>query len=990
MMQEKPSVAVVVPVYKRQLSQEEQISLRQLQRVLGDYPKIFFAPEGLDFDYGELMQGFRIERFPAVYFSGFLGYSLLMLSVGFYQRFLAYDYILVYQLDAFVFHDALPQFCAMGYDYIGAPVYRFAPCWHAAGVQVGNGGFSLRRTAACLRLVQEQHDLLLHHPLQASFRECEDLFFAYCGGQAEIDFRVPPVATALQFAVQDDVQRVFRRLTAECLPMGCHGWLKGHFAAWQPYLAAAGYALPDGSCAHWCTYRAQHLAAYRHGHEHISLMRLYGLLHRHDLPGCLQLLARWLAAGEADGCWQEQTEDLLQLLCLAQTVADETFQPLVLQALLTALRYALQGDIPERTVERVRYLLPQAPAGTEGTAAWQAMQVALQAQRARCWAARAPVPPQIAPRGPQQIIAITMVKNEQEVIESFVRHTLSFADRLLVCDHQSTDRTRDILARLQQEGLPVEVRTEQRAAYVQAEAMTALLQEAAAWGADIILPLDADEFLLPEAAGSCRTLLEQLSPDKVYRLPWRRYAPQDERDTGFLPARPLWREAGWDEGGKCIVGGAIARHLSLRLVQGNHYAYYYDVQGMRQDIPKVDCALSLAHFFWRSRAQMRTKAAVGWLNIAARFSRDTMRGGEYRQYAQTVRAGGELGWQPFLRGPELCDLRGRVAPQTLRYSEDIQPDVVANLLAAGEALAQEVAAQKAAQAQRSVTSVVPYLGEEEPFRRSLQSVRQQLFARRQLLVPVIAPLPPALQQELAAMPDVQLVVAPDGRGDVFDRLAQAATGDYVSWVLPGETVQPQQLRDMVTSLTLNDPDGRYAALLSDGAPQEAAAVSPYAAVGVTLAQNVRVVTRTALYTLLLQHGKVPVGGLSALLLRRPLLDACHWLRDGFTAEGQPLLLLLYRLMLVGSSAEQFPLLGVLYSDLHGPAARLSLTALAWQQLCWYSLLQQDGGQLDTAVRSQAADQLRRNGITLLTQALAQGEDTAQPVWQAYQQLLQQV
>ena len=84
------------------------------------------------------------------------------------------------------------------------------------------------------------------------------------------------------------------------------------------------------------------------------------------------------------------------------------------------------------------------------------------------------------------------------------------------------------------------------------------------------------------------------------------------------------------------------------------------------------------------------------------------------------------------------------------------------------------------------------------------------------------------------------------------------------------------------------------------------------------------------------------------------------------------------------------MLGVLYSDLHGPAARLSLTALAWQQLCWYSLLQQDGGQLDTAVRSQAADQLRRNGITLLTQALAQGEDTAQPVWQAYQQLLQQV
>ena len=48
-------------------------------------------------------------------------------------------------------------------------------------------------------------------------------------------------------------------------------------------------------------------------------------------------------------------------------------------------------------------------------------------------------------------IAISIAKNEMDIIESFVRHTLSFADELLLLDHQSTDKTPEILRALQQE-----------------------------------------------------------------------------------------------------------------------------------------------------------------------------------------------------------------------------------------------------------------------------------------------------------------------------------------------------------------------------------------------------------------------------------------------------------------------------------------------------------------------------------------------------------
>lgn len=46
-----------------------------------------------------------------------------MLEADFYRRFGKYKYMLIYQLDAFVFSDKLLDFCEMGYDYIGAPVY---------------------------------------------------------------------------------------------------------------------------------------------------------------------------------------------------------------------------------------------------------------------------------------------------------------------------------------------------------------------------------------------------------------------------------------------------------------------------------------------------------------------------------------------------------------------------------------------------------------------------------------------------------------------------------------------------------------------------------------------------------------------------------------------------------------------------------------------------------------------------------------------------
>ncbi|MDD6127049.1 MAG: glycosyltransferase family 2 protein [Veillonellaceae bacterium] len=79
----------------------------------------------------------------------------------------------------------------------------------------------------------------------------------------------------------------------------------------------------------------------------------------------------------------------------------------------------------------------------------------------------------------KKIVAISMVKNEMDIIESFVRHTLGFADLLIVADHKSTDRTREILESLQAEGLPLIIEDVAQARHVGNVAWHMLLQRGA-------------------------------------------------------------------------------------------------------------------------------------------------------------------------------------------------------------------------------------------------------------------------------------------------------------------------------------------------------------------------------------------------------------------------------------------------------------------------------------------------------------------------------
>jgi len=211
------------------------------------------------------------------------------------------------------------------------------------------------------------------------------------------------------------------------------------------------------------------------------------------------------------------------------------------------------------------------------------------------------------------------------VIEAFVRHHAEIVDELVVVDHRSVDGTDETLRALAAEGLPVRVRAENSAVQRQNVVMTDLMRQAAAdGGADWVLPLDADEFLVaPE--GSVRAALAALPGDKTSSVDMRLYVPtpDDPPDEPNVLRRLTYRRE--LDGGiwrrKVVVPAHCARDGHFTMVQGNHALAD---RRTAQFIPAAPTEqLTLAHFPVRSASQLARKVLGGWPAHVARPDRPT-------------------------------------------------------------------------------------------------------------------------------------------------------------------------------------------------------------------------------------------------------------------------------------------------------------------------------------------------------------------------------
>ena len=172
-----------------------------------------------------------------------------------------------------------------------------------------------------------------------------------------------------------------------------------------------------------------------------------------------------------------------------------------------------------------------------------------------------------------KIATVMMVKNEEDIIESSIRHACKISDEVYVCDHMSIDRTMEILESLKNEGLPIQISTHQKDTQNQVEVLNRLTDLAIENGADIIIPTDADEFIIMTGGKSSedlRKFLQTLNRDKIYRLVWISclfVEPEKNLETYAL-ARPSLRSVGssvFDPNPKLIAGVGALKKYDLRI-----------------------------------------------------------------------------------------------------------------------------------------------------------------------------------------------------------------------------------------------------------------------------------------------------------------------------------------------------------------------------------------------------------------------------------------
>jgi hypothetical protein len=245
-------VAVVIPVYKTEMSSLENIGYTQCNKILQNYDRIIVAPKSLDSTVYKKYITNEI-RFDDEFFTNLKSYNKLLLSEKFYKNFSKYRYILICQLDTFIFSDQLLQWCNKNYDYIGAPwindslrilsniagKYSIKECvklFFRKGINkaVGNGGLSLRKVDTFLQCLKESNGFAKR------WRVNEDYFwglYAYVEGKP---FNIPDYREAAMFSIELKPDYCLK-LNHHQLPMGLHAWEKYKPELWKPFIKLAGY-----------------------------------------------------------------------------------------------------------------------------------------------------------------------------------------------------------------------------------------------------------------------------------------------------------------------------------------------------------------------------------------------------------------------------------------------------------------------------------------------------------------------------------------------------------------------------------------------------------------------------------------------------------------------------------------------------------------------------------------------------------------------------
>lgn len=235
-----------------------------------------------------------------------------------------------------------------------------------------------------------------------------------------------------------------------------------------------------------------------------------------------------------------------------------------------------------------------------------------------------------------RVAAVTIVKNESDILELFIKHNSDLIDQFYIIDHFSSDGTAEIIDKMKDAGFNVCRLAAKNRVFYQSKETTDVVN-ALGRGAefDYIIPLDADEFLPPlEKRDFHHILRSHISPQQAGKMQWITYCPisDDYFERKFpLNSGFVTRSYEPQEYNKVVIGADLAKNCVL--TEGNH-----GVRVLKRRVLLEDTGIALQHVPIRSAEQLIQKILVGTYTRMAKPNRNPKKGFHIFEMAATVRA----------------------------------------------------------------------------------------------------------------------------------------------------------------------------------------------------------------------------------------------------------------------------------------------------------------------------------------------------------------
>jgi hypothetical protein len=211
-----------------------------------------------------------------------------------------------------------------------------------------------------------------------------------------------------------------------------------------------------------------------------------------------------------------------------------------------------------------------------------------------------------------KLFLISMIRNEVDILASFLAHVDALFDCGFLVDHLSCDGSEVLLREFVAARPGWQLRRLETPRYLQAELSCELLAKGFEGGADAVLFLDADEFVHRLDRAALERAVAGLGERRqLGHLRWRNCIPGEYREP-FELAQPAWLCAPSEHKKIVLPRWLHERHPGRVLVnQGNHTAL------LPESCDEVSVG-ELLHFPIRSQRQLAHKTLTTWLSQASR------------------------------------------------------------------------------------------------------------------------------------------------------------------------------------------------------------------------------------------------------------------------------------------------------------------------------------------------------------------------------------